>query len=182
MTRDADESVSLKQRAQFANAEKADLFVSIHVNSIPTPECRAVETYYLGSADDRRGERLAGAENRESGYSLADFRQLLEGVYAHVRQGESKKLAEAVQSQLVTLLGHTNPAIRDNGVKTAPFLVLVATESPGILAEVSCLSSQDEAQLLADPDYRQKIARGLFAGIRAYAEAGRDPAVRGARR
>jgi N-acetylmuramoyl-L-alanine amidase len=171
MTRDRDETVSLRQRAQVANAEGADLFVSIHVNSVPARECHAVETYYLGRATDPAVERLAGKENRESGYSLADFRRLLEGVYAHVRQEESRLLAEATHHQLVGLLGDANPGIRDLGVKTAPFLVLVATESPGILAEVSCLADDNEARLLAEPDYREKIARGLFLGIRAYAEA-----------
>jgi N-acetylmuramoyl-L-alanine amidase len=171
MTRDGDEAVSLRQRAQFANSERADLFVSIHVNSVPARECHAVETYYLGRATDPAVERLARAENRESGYSMADFRRLLEGVYTHVRQEESQRLAEAMHRQLVSQLGTANPAIRDLGVKTAPFLVLVATESPGILAEVSCLASEQEAKLLATADYRERIARGLFQGLRAYAEA-----------
>jgi N-acetylmuramoyl-L-alanine amidase len=170
LTRETDATVSLKQRAQFAKGERADLFVSIHVNSIPDPECRAVETYYVGPAGDTRAEQLAGAENRESGYSLADFRRLVEGIYTHVRRAESKKLAEAVHRELVAQLESANPGIRDNGVKSAPFLVLVATESPGILAEVSCLSSEDEARRLADPGYRQRIAWGLFQGIRGYAE------------
>jgi N-acetylmuramoyl-L-alanine amidase len=171
MTRDTDAFVSLRQRAQIANVERADLFVSIHVNSVPSRECHAVETYYLGPADDPRAEQLAGKENHESGYHLADFRRLLEGVYAHVRQAESRKLAQVVQHELVTVLGNTNPAIRDKGVRSAPFLVLVATESPGILAEVSCLSNDEEAGRLADPAYRQQIARALFHGIHAYAEA-----------
>src|SRR5438094_814652 len=110
MTRDRDEAVSLRQRAQFANAEGADLFVSIHVNSIPARECHAVETYYLGRAADPAVARLAGQENRGSGYSLADFRRLLEGVYTHVRQEESRLLAEATHHQLVGLLGDANPS------------------------------------------------------------------------
>jgi N-acetylmuramoyl-L-alanine amidase len=171
MTRDADTFVSLRERAQLANVERADLFVSIHVNSVPSQECHAVETYYLGPADDPRAEQLAGQENHDSGYRLADFRRLLEGVYAHVRQAESRKLAQVVQQELVAALGDTNPAIRDKGVRSAPFLVLVATESPGILAEVSCLSNDDEAGRLADSAYRQRIARALFHGIHAYAEA-----------
>jgi N-acetylmuramoyl-L-alanine amidase len=170
MTRDADAFVSLRQRAQIANVERADLFLSIHVNSVPSRECHAVETYYLGPADDPRAEQLAGKENLDSGYHLADFRRLLEDVYAHVRQAESRKLAQVVQQELVAALGDTNPAIRDKGVRSAPFLVLVATESPGILAEVSCLSNDDEAGRLADPAYRQRIARALFHGIHAYAE------------
>jgi N-acetylmuramoyl-L-alanine amidase len=170
MTRETDRFVSLRQRAEIANVERADLFVSIHVNSVPSRECHAVETYYLGPADDPRAEQLAGRENHDSGYHLADFRRLLEGVYVNVRQEESRQLAQAVQQELVSVLGNTNPAIRDKGVRSAPFLVLVATESPGILAEVSCLND-DEAGRLADPAYRQRIARALFHGIHAYAEA-----------
>jgi N-acetylmuramoyl-L-alanine amidase len=171
MTRDADAFVSLRQRAQLANAERADLFVSIHVNSVPSRDCHAVETYYLGPADDPRAEALAVKENRDSGYHLADFRRLLEGVYVNVRQTESRKLAHAVQQELVAVLGNTNPAIRDKGVRSAPFLVLVATESPGILAEVSCMSNDEEAGRLAEPAYRERIARALFLGIHAYAAA-----------
>src|SRR5262245_52139142 len=179
MTRDADAFVSLRQRAQIANVERADLFLSIHVNSVPSRECHAVETYYLGPADDPRAEQLAGKENHDSGYHLADFRRLLEGVYVHVRQAESRKLAQVVQQELVSALGDTNPAIRDKGVRSAPFLVLVATESPGILAEVSCLSNDEEAGRLADPSYRQRIARALFHGIHAYAEARNRVAILG---
>jgi N-acetylmuramoyl-L-alanine amidase len=171
LTRDGDAFVSLRERARFANAERADVFVSIHVNSVPSRDCHAVETYYLGPADDPRAEQLAGRENRDSGYHLADFRRLLEGVYVQVRQAESRKLAQAVQHELVSVLANTNPAIRDRGVRSAPFLVLVATESPGILAEVSCLSNDEEAARLADPEHRQRIARALFLGIHAYAEA-----------
>jgi N-acetylmuramoyl-L-alanine amidase len=171
MTRDTDKFVSLRERAQIANVERADLFVSIHVNSVPSQECHAVETYYLGPADDPRAEQLAGKENHDSGYHLADFRRLLEGVYANVRQAESRKLAQDVQHELVAVLGDTNPAIRDKGVRSAPFLVLVTTESPGILAEVSCLSNEEEAGRLADSAYRQSIARALFRGIHAYAES-----------
>ena len=104
--------------------------MSIHVNSVPSQECHAVETYYLGPADDPRAEQLAGKENHESGYHLADFRRLLEGVYVHVRQAESRKLAQVVQQELVSVLGDSNPAIRDKGVRSAPFLVLVAIGEP----------------------------------------------------
>jgi N-acetylmuramoyl-L-alanine amidase len=171
LTRERDAFVSLRQRAQMANTARGDLFVSIHVNSVPSQDCHAVETYFLGQADDPRAEQLAGKENRDSGYTLGDFRRLLEGVYASVRQAESRKLAQVVQQELVSVLGDANPAIRDKGVRSAPFLVLVASESPGILAEVSCLSNDEEAGRLADPSYRQRIARALFHGIHSYAEA-----------
>ena len=62
LTRDTDAYVSLRQRAQFANQERADLFVSIHVNSVPSQECHAVETYYLGPADDPRADFVGQPE------------------------------------------------------------------------------------------------------------------------
>jgi N-acetylmuramoyl-L-alanine amidase len=175
LTRERDETISLRERAQFANFQRGDLFVSIHFNSLRTRSYRGIETYYLGSTSDPQVERLAGAENRESGYSLADFRRLLEGVYANVRQKESKQFAEAVHRGLSTTLVKGNPAIRDSGIKPAPFLVLVATEMPGILAEICYVSNEEDARLVKDPAYRQEIARALFSGIRDYADARMQP-------
>ena len=168
-TRDGDSLIPLKHRAHIANTSKADLFVSIHINSIRGSQ-RGVQTYYLGPTDDPVLTQLAAAENRGSGYSLADMKKLLEGIYADVRQDESKQLAENVQKALHANLRTVNPYIENWGVRKAPFVVLVATEMPAILAEVSCLSNQQEANLLRSAAYRQKIAEALFQGIRAYAE------------
>ena len=118
-------------------------------NALVTRSYRGLETYYLGATTERRIERLAGAENQGSGYSLADFKRLLEGVYTHVRQKDSKQLAEHVHRGLATRLIKGDPAIKDSGIKPAPFLVLVATEMPGILAEISYVSNEEDARLLA---------------------------------
>ncbi len=170
MTRSADESVSLRERAAIANAAHADLFLSIHINWLPNREARGVETYYLGPTDDPFLRELAASENRDSGYSLADYRKLLEGLWADVRQDESRQVAENIQRSLHVTLAAVSPDLADRGVMTAPFAVLVATEMPAILAEVACLSNDREARLLAIPRYRQSIAEALFAGIWSYAE------------
>lgn len=169
LTRERDEVVALDQRAAFANSTAGDLFMSIHVNWIPNRTARGVETYYLGPTDDPFLTTLATAENQDAGYSLSDLRRLLEGIYADIRQDESRRLAEAVNGKLYQSLAISNPRLVDRGVKRAPFIVLVATEMPAVLAEVSCLSNQEEARLLGDPGYRQLIARSLFAGIVSYA-------------
>jgi N-acetylmuramoyl-L-alanine amidase len=169
MTREDDRDVSLEQRGALANREGADIFVSIHLNWIENRESRGIETYYLGATDDPFLTRLAAAENRDSGYSLADMRRLLDRIYADVRQDKSRRLAEVVQGSLFNSLGKVNPEIEDRGVKAAPFIVLLSTEMPAILAEVSCLSNEGEAQLLTKPLYRQYIAEALSKGIRAYA-------------
>jgi N-acetylmuramoyl-L-alanine amidase len=180
MTRDSDRSMSLKERARFANQRRGDLFVSIHVNALPdVPDRRVVETYYLGAASDPAIEKLATAENRESGYALSDFRRLLEGVFTDVRQEESRRFAQSLHAGLYAGLKKADGELQSRGVKSAPFVVLIATEMPGVLAEVSCISNQEEARRLKDPLHRQSIARALFAGVSAYAEARNHPSEKG---
>lgn len=174
LTRDDDVEMSLEERAEFANRAAADLFVSIHLNWIEGG-ARGVETYFLGTTEDPSVNRLAAAENRGSGYSQADLRELLDELYASMRQGSSERLAAALQRSLLRSLRTVNPAVEDRGVKTAPFIVLMETDMPAVLAEVSCLSNEEEAELLTRPLYRQYIAEALLAGIRSYAAGGRAP-------
>jgi N-acetylmuramoyl-L-alanine amidase len=171
LTREDDRRISLRDRAAVANALPADLFLSIHVNWIADGRgSRGIETYYLGPTDDPYLTRLASAENAESGYSRADIRSLLEGIYQDLRQEESARAASSVQQALHSSLGEVNPGLENWGVKSAPFLVLVATEMPAVLAEVSSLSHPEEARLLSQPEYRERIAQALLTGVRAYAD------------
>jgi N-acetylmuramoyl-L-alanine amidase len=167
-TRGDDRLIPLRDRARLANTSSGDIFVSIHVNSIRNPERHGVETYYLGATNDPSLTNLAAAENRASGYSLTDMRTLLDRVYADARRDESHRLASVVQDQLFGNLKNIDPGLQNWGVKRAPFIVLVATEMPAVLAEVGCLSNEKEAAMLRKPEYRQEIAAALFQGIRSY--------------
>ena len=179
-TRSDDRTIALRDRAKAANVSRSDIFVSIHVNAIlKHTASRGVETYYLGPTNDQRLTEIAAAENRVSGYSIADMRKLLDGVYADARRDESHELATAVQKHLFTTLKASDPGLENWGVKRAPFIVLVATDMPAILAEVGCISNDKEAAMLARPDHRQKIATALFEGIRAYASANDAPQEKG---
>ncbi|MDE2976306.1 MAG: N-acetylmuramoyl-L-alanine amidase [Acidobacteriota bacterium] len=172
MTREADMNVALDRRTLIANRAGADVFVSIHVNWLPAKGACGVETYYLGPTDDPELSALAERENSEAqGYSLGDLRRLLDGVYAQTRQDESRALATAIQESLYGRLRAGNPGLRDRGVKSAPFVVLIGAEMPAILAEVSCLSDEDEIERLRESAYRQSIAEALNTGIRRYAES-----------
>jgi N-acetylmuramoyl-L-alanine amidase len=171
MTRSEDQEMTLTERAGFANRSQADIFISIHLNWFEDRAARGVETYYLGPTNDPYLKGLAAVENRDSGHSMADIRPLLERIYAGVRQDNSRKLAESVQASLHRSLGKVSPGLDDRGVKAAPFIVLLDTEMPAILAEVACLSNDEEARLLTRPLYRQYIAEALAAGIRSYADA-----------
>lgn len=180
VTRADDRTVPLRERARMANASKGDIFVSIHVNAIEKhTQSHGVETYYLGATNDPSLTKLAAAENHGSGYSLADLRKLLDGIYADARRDESRELATIVQEKLYNGLRRADPGLENWGVKRAPFIVLVATDMPAVLAEVGCISNEKEAALLARAEYRQRIAEALLDGIRAYASASDAPRQKG---
>ena len=132
MTREADIDVELDRRSGIANRAGADLFVSIHVNWLPRNRTCGVETYYLGPTDDPELTALAERENAEAhGYSLADLRRLVDGVYGQHMQDESRALADAVQDSLFEKLRAANPELRNRGVKSAPFVVLIDAGNAG---------------------------------------------------
>lgn len=179
-TRDSDQSIPLRERARRANASSSDVFISIHINTITKhTTSHGVETYYLGPTNDPKLTELAAAENRGSGYSMTDLRKLLDGIYADARRDESERLASIVQRELVGQLRRVEPDLQDWGVKRAPFIVLVATDMPAVLAEVGCMSNAREAALLRQPRYRQQIAQALYEGIHAYAAATDAPRKEG---
>jgi N-acetylmuramoyl-L-alanine amidase len=170
LTRDTDRRISLDQRVAFANERKADLFISIHVNSMEPHTIRALETYYVGPTDDPLTLKLASRENKDSEFSLADYKKILEKIYVDARRDESHGFARAVQGELFRSLKKTNPNLENRGVRTAPFVVLIGTQMPAVLVEIACLSNEEEVQLLTKPDYRENIAVALAQGIRQYAD------------
>lgn len=180
VTRPDDRTIKLRDRAEHANMSRSDVFVSIHVNSLATHKsAHGIETYYLGATNDPSLTKLAADENLLSGYSMADLRKLLDGIYADARRDESQQLAARVQQHLFGGLRSADPGLENWGVKRAPFVVLVATDMPAILAEVGCISNTREAAMLGNASYRQKIAEALYQGIHAYAGAAETPQKKG---
>lgn len=179
MSRETDQTISIEERVALANSQGADLFVSVHANWFKMPSTQGVETYYLGPTDDPQALQLAALENRGATHTLGDLHRLLEDVYLNVRRRESRQLARAVQGEMTDSLRSLYPEVVNRGVKMAPFLVLAGTKMPAILAEVSFLSNQEEARLLATGEYRQGIAQALFQGICAYTKTLNHTAKRG---
>jgi N-acetylmuramoyl-L-alanine amidase len=179
LTRQTDQTIPLEKRVAFANSKNADLFVSIHVNWMEPRNIRGLETYFVGPSDDPATLNLASMENRESNYSFADYRRILEKIYVDTRREESRRLARSVQTELYRSLRQKNPQVEDRGIKMAPFVVLVGTQMPAILAEISCLSNDDEVKLLTDNDYKEKIALALVKGIQSYANRLNSPDRKG---
>lgn len=168
MTRDKDEFIELDDRAKFANGYKADLFVSIHINSHPKRVTRGIEMYHFGIASDRRAMEVAARENGDSIDHAQDFVDLIKADLAlSKRIEESQNLAWETKIAVVNNVS-ANYATEDHGVKTAPFYVLRYTAMPSILAELAFISNPVEERHLRQPAFRQKVAEGLFEGIRNY--------------
>jgi len=168
LTRNGDQTRSLKERADFANENIADLFVSIHVNQFPEEPVYALETYYFGPQSNASSLRLAEVENRNSDYSVAEFNSMIRRIGDRVKLEESRRLALHVQRSLFRNTRALNGKVKDWGVKTAPFIVLVSAQAPGILSEIGVISNSEEEARLRTPEYREKLALFLEEGIVTY--------------
>jgi N-acetylmuramoyl-L-alanine amidase/putative methionine-R-sulfoxide reductase with GAF domain len=171
-TRQDDNYIPLDERATIANQSQADLFVSVHANYSDLPSARGVETYYTnffsapgskeaGPKDVDTHARPGGAKPAvTASLSPADLRERIE---------QSRRLAASVQRSLYGTLSVQNPGLRDRGIKEAGFVVLTGSSMPGILAEVSFVSSPTDEQKLRSDGYREQIAEALYKGIARYA-------------
>jgi N-acetylmuramoyl-L-alanine amidase len=175
LTREGDEALELSRRAELANAAEADLFLSIHLNSMASRRARAVtrgvETFFM-SADpsDASASAVAARENADRTASEAVVADdAVAGILSDLRDvealAESSRLAYAVHERLVARTG-----AESHGVKQAPFFVLAGARMPAVLVEVGFISHRDEARLLATAAYQEKVAQAIAEGVLAYRE------------
>ncbi|MGD2112578.1 MAG: N-acetylmuramoyl-L-alanine amidase [Gammaproteobacteria bacterium] len=172
LTREEDKKVYLKERVAFAKEHRADLFISIHINSLP-PEAahiNYIETYYFGPHTDQRSLDLAEKENHDSDYAMGDFREVIARIGDTLKTEESRDLARSIHLQLYENLRHRSRGLQDAGIKTGPFMVLLGVEVPSVLVEVSCISNKAEELRLGTPEYRDSVADHLRTGIVEYLE------------
>jgi N-acetylmuramoyl-L-alanine amidase len=172
MTREGDSTVPLHKRVALAREAKADLFISIHVNHLPNKPINMIETYYFGPSNDGKTLKLAQQENAGSEYGLSDFKEVVEKLGETMKFQESKELAESIQANLFLNSRRHSEDIKNNGVKRAPFVVLLGVEVPSVLTEVSCLSNSEEERELNSETHRENIATYLAAGIFDYLNKG----------
>jgi N-acetylmuramoyl-L-alanine amidase len=167
-TRKDDTFIPLETRTAIANQERADLFISIHANSSHDPAARGVETYYLNFTSSPEALEVAARENAVSEKSIYELRDLVKKIALKEKIEESREFAGDVQQSLHSGLAAKSPAIRDRGVKKAPFIVLIGANMPSILAEISFVSNPTDEHRLETAEYRQRIADSLYRGVANY--------------
>jgi N-acetylmuramoyl-L-alanine amidase len=170
LTRYGDDSVDLPRRAAIANAEEADLFVSIHLNSAPGgpgSPARGIETYFLSAdATDAAASAVAARENADrvrGGGATDAIGGILEDLEDQANLAESSRLAQSIHGALVR--GTRSP---DRGVKQAPFHVLAGARMAAVLLELGFVSHPVEGKDLARPARQEAIANAIAAGIAAW--------------
>ena len=171
LTRRTNDFLPLEERTEIANRESADLFLSVHANASANAAASGVETYFLNFALNPQAEAVAARENAASGKTMSSLPSIIKAITLNSKLNESRDFAASVQRSMVRGMRPANKTLRDLGVKQAPFMVLIGASMPSVLAEISFVTNQQEARLLKDPAYRQRIAESLLAGILRYQQS-----------
>jgi len=178
-TRSDDTFIPLEDRTRIANKAKADLFISIHANSSPDHGARGIETYYLNMRGSPEAMAVAARENSVSQQGIHDLEEVVKKIARTEKIDESRELAEDVQDSLSKRIQKAVKPVKNRGVRKAPFVVLIGADMPSILTEISFLSNSADEQLLKKPEYRQRVAEGLYQGVSDYLQSMNSMAVNG---
>ena len=185
-TRDKDTFVGLDRRAQIANDAKADLFISIHTNSVARGRTvRGTETYTLGLHRTEDNLEVAKKENAviliENDYEqrYAGFNPNSSESYIIFEFLQDKNMEKSVQLATLIQRQFKNTAKRiDKGVHQAGFLVLRETTMPGVLVELGYISTPDEERYLLTESGTDALAQSIYRAFIKYKEQNGSPIAR----
>ncbi|MCQ2806302.1 N-acetylmuramoyl-L-alanine amidase [Helicobacter pylori] len=172
LTRDKDIYIDLVARTELANKKGADLFISVHANSIPkrsTSNAHGIETYFLSTARSERARKVAEQENRDD-VNLMDYfsKSLLLNSLNTQRLIVSNKLAIDVQYGMLQSVRKNYPDVVDGGVREGPFWVLAGALMPSILIEIGYNSHAIESKRIQSKPYQKILAKGIADGIDSF--------------
>jgi len=174
-TRTRDEFVELHRRATIANENSADLFISIHCNSVNSPRPSGAETYVMGLHKTRENLDVAKSENSailmENNYhqQYDGFNPNLDEDYIVLNMFQSAGIAQSLDFSLIVQSKlHSVAGINNRGVKQAGFVVLYLTTMPGVLIETGFISNLAEEKFLMEPTNQDKIAQAIYEAFDEY--------------
>ena len=168
LTRKDDSFVPLEDRTAIANAQNADLFVSLHMNASPNGDARGLETYYLDNTTDEASIRLAARENGTARNKVSDLQFILSDMTQNMKLEDSITLAHRLQGSLVDTMARKMADVRDLGVKKALFYVLVGARMPSVLVEMFFITNKIEGRAMTRDEYQNAVVDSLYEGIQKY--------------
>lgn len=176
-TRKTDVFIELKERANIANRNRADLFVSIHCNATRTSSVHGTETFVMGNKNfganfdivKRENAVILLEENYEENYEGFDPQSpesyMMFNLMQKAHFANSLSLAQKIENDFVSRLNRSS-----RGVKQAPFYVLWTTSMPSVLIETGFLSNPNEEKYLNSKQGQSYIASAIYRSIKAYKE------------
>ncbi len=174
-TRDDDTFPGLDERAEVANKNKADIFISIHANAVDDKRPTGTETWVLGQSMDDANLKVAMKENsvityeenyqaKYEGYDPSSVESfIIFSLMQNTYLKQSTEFASAIQNQFRERVGR-----KDRGVKQAGFLVLWKTTMPSVLIEVGFITNAEEEKYLLSQEGQEYIASGIYRAFRDY--------------
>jgi len=163
LTRDSDEYLELADRAEVANSNDGDLFLSLHCNSWFNDGARGLETYFLSPARSDWAKSVEAAENGAASEQPNDVEFIVWELVQNRFISSSSQLAEIIQSEVSREMGMPN-----RGVRQAGFRVLVGAYMPAVLLELGFLSHGTEERQLGDRSYQRELAAAIGEAIIVY--------------
>ena len=164
MTRKKDISMGLRQRISVARRAAADVFISLHADSIRKPNIRGLSVYTLSEkASDREASNLAEKENKSDliiGMDLSNETNDVRNILIDLAQRESMNHAIRISEKLISELSKRVRLLR-NTHRFAGFVVLKAPDVPSLLLEMGYLSNKEEERALRQPRYRKKLVTSI---------------------
>jgi N-acetylmuramoyl-L-alanine amidase len=171
LTRKNDRFVALENRTAIANAEDADLFISLHMNASVNGEAKGIETYYLDNTSDEAALRLAARENGTSRKNISDLQFILSDMTQNMKLEDSISLAHRLQKSAVSGMAKPLGEVKDLGVKKALFYVLVGARMPSVLVEMFFVTNRNEGRAMSQASTQDAMVEALMRGIQEYAQA-----------
>ena len=171
LTRETDIFIALYARRRFARSVNADLFISLHADSIRKPETRGLSVYTLSEkASDKEAEKLAESENKVdliAGIDLSGETQEVTDILIDLARRETNNHSSYFAEKLMTEI-RKEITVLPNSHRFAGFAVLKSPDVPSVLIEMGYLSNKEEEKLLRQAFYREKLAKSTVRAIDTY--------------
>ena len=170
MTRDDDRFIPLAQRVEIADKNKADLFVSVHINASRTRTLNGFECYYLSDATDDNAMALEAIENaytRIGEGAQVEHSKPLDKTLWDMTLTENRAESAELAGSICNVISKS-AVTKNRGIRSARFFVLKNNHIPSVLVEVGYISNRYEEKKILDPEFHKKIADKIAAGILAY--------------
>ena len=182
LTRDSDKYLKLYERRLIAHQKSADLFISLHADSISKPGVRGASIYTLSNkASDAQTAKLAARENQVdliAGVDLSHEDKDVANILIDLAMRDTMNQSKFFANTVVSKMNAHGIRILEKPHRFAGFAVLKSADIPSVLVEMGFMSNKDEVRLLSSRDYQQKIASALTDSIDSYFQKVQENSVR----